>query len=168
MRIETSCPVCHREKRQAGISTWEGTPENGHVELQITTDPVVVVTCFHGHRSLLTILDPSFTLLFERGLQRLSTSSTRDAVVDAYTALEMYLSHVPTRARFDREKTRPPAELRKDLSQVVKLAERSLGAALAVVSLVSGSAPPTLQTKKTTELRNSAVHAGVHPSVSDA
>jgi hypothetical protein len=43
-------------------------------------------------------------MLYERALQRLAEGATRDAVLDAYTALDMYLSHVPARARYDREK----------------------------------------------------------------
>jgi len=35
--------------------------------------------------------------------QRLVTGNTRDAAIDAYTALEIYLSHVPARARYHRE-----------------------------------------------------------------
>ncbi len=46
--------------------------------------------------------------------------------------------------------------------------ERTMGAALATVAVVSSQAPPKIDTEKTTSLRNRAVHAGDYPKDPEA
>jgi hypothetical protein len=162
------CPVCTKELETRGLQSWAVTPETGQTDVRLTTEPVAVAKCTNGHESLLIIRDGAYAMLFERGLQRLVIGNTRDAVIDAYTAFEMYLSHVPARARYDREKGASPANLRKDTESATKYAERALAAALATASLVSALPPPKVDQKKTTEFRNRAVHAGYYPNEAEA
>ena len=166
MITDHQCPVC----QEAQLATGGGpvTPETGEMHIRLTTDPVVVATCFHGHKSVLAILDGAYALLFERALQRLVTGNTRDAVVDAYTAFEMYLAQVPARARYDREAEASAQRIRRELDGVSRYAERALGAALAVISLIDGQPPPKVDPRKTTELRNRSVHAGYYPTDAEA
>jgi hypothetical protein len=101
---------------------------------------------------------------------RLSRGDSRDAVLDAYTAFDMYLSIVPVRARYDRDVSLAPkdiARIRDELAPLTRLSERAIGAALACASLVSGAAPPAIPSRLQA-IRNEAVHGGVYPSESDA
>jgi hypothetical protein len=116
------------------------------------------------------VADPAHALVFERGLQRLADGDLRDAVVDAYTAMDMYMPTVPVRARYDRNRALAPkdiSQLRKDFKFLTRDANKALGAALAVVSVLSGKAPPVFD-QKLSNFRNDAVHAGKYPSKEDA
>jgi hypothetical protein len=133
-------------------------------------DPATIVQCENGHRCWLYITDGGFSLLYQRGLQRLATGALRDAVIDAHTALEMFLAHVPVRAIYDRTLGAKPSEIRKDLNgaQLLDSFERTFGAALGMSALVSGASPVRVDFKKTRKIRNDAVHMGIEPSVEKA
>jgi hypothetical protein len=88
--------------------------------------------------------------------------------MDAYTAFEMYLAHVPARARYDREIGSSPRALRAEMKWATGTAERSMAAALAAASLAGGAPPPKIDTERTTKLRNSATHAGHYPKDAEA
>jgi hypothetical protein len=168
VRTHYTCLTCSAEQRAKGLTQWEVTPETGGSEVRLTSEPVALNECKNGHRSVLVFLDGAYALVFERALQRVAIGSPRDAVMDAYTAFEMFLAHVPARARYDREKGASPLKLLEETKAATKDAQRSLGGALATVSIVSRRPPPKVNEEKTTALRNRAVHAGVHPSDDDA
>jgi len=165
MITDHTCPVCQKEYLRDGGYI---TPETGLVEVRLTIEPITIAKCLHGHRTVLAILDGGYALLFERALQRLVTGNTRDAAIDAYTALEIYLSHVPARARYHREGGASPRQLSQEMEAVSKYAERSLGAALAIISVMTGAPPPRFDADRTTKLRNRAVHAGYYPTEPEA
>jgi hypothetical protein len=50
------------------------------------------------------------------------------------------------------------------MEPIIKLAERSMGAALAAASIAGSRRPPKIDTGKTAGLRNRAVHAGHYPN----
>jgi hypothetical protein len=158
------CPVCSQALRSQGLTTWMVTPETGEIpEVRLTTEPVALAVCAQEHKSVLIIHDGAYALLFERALQRLVTGNARDAVIDAYTAFEMYLAHVPVRARYDRELGASPRALRSEMESITKLSERTIGAALTAASIAGFCPPPKIDARKTAELRNRAVHAGHYP-----
>lgn len=168
MRTHYSCLVCADAQRAKGFTQWELTPETGYTEVRLTSEPVALAECQNGHRSLLYALDGAYALLFERALQRIAIGSPRDAIIDAYTAFEMYLAHLPARARYDREKGASPMKLRDEMKQATGRAEPALGAALATVSIVSSRPPPKIVADATTNLRNRAVHSGHHATDQEA
>lgn len=127
-------------------------------------------TCPEGHVFNLRIAEPAYALVFERGLQRLVDSDERDAIVDAYTAMDMYMPTVPVRARYDQDSKLTHSDistLRQQLRVATSDANKALGAALAVASAVSGQAPPKFN-DKLSALRNRAVHAGEYPTPKEA
>ena len=85
---------------------------------------------------------------FARGARcapRQADGDWRDAVLDAYTALDMYMSTVPVRARYDGDASLLPIDivrLREELKFSTSDANKALGAAFAVASVVSGKRPP--------------------------
>ena len=111
MRTHYTCLTCSAEQRAKGLTQWEVTPETGGSEVRLTSEPVALNECKNGHRSVLVFLDGAYALVFERALQRVAIGSPRDAVMDAHTAFEMFLAHVPARARYDREKDASPLKL---------------------------------------------------------
>ncbi|XXT17962.1 hypothetical protein WME94_47815 [Sorangium sp. So ce429] len=140
------------------------------VEGFITHERSTVVTCRTGHRFGLVITEPAYALVFERGLQRLVDGDWRDVVLDAYTALEMYMSTVPIRARYDRDPSltiKDIPRLRKEFKFSTSDANKALGAAFAVAAVVSGRAPPKFESELAA-LRNRAVHAGEYPTAERA
>jgi len=161
-----ACPVC--VGRELGAQWGRSPSKLAYSEVRITTEPAALGKCGNGHEVLVYVHDGSYAVLYERALQRLATGSTRDAVIDAYTAFEIYLSHVPARARYDREKGPTPTALRRELRAATASAQVALGAALATVSLVSSRPPPKINEGITTALRNRAVHAGHHPNDAEA
>ncbi|WP_394845221.1 hypothetical protein LZC95_50360 [Pendulispora brunnea] len=137
-----------------------------NIAVTISDKRAARATCDKGHGFNVAIAAPAYALLYERALQRLSTGDLRDAVLDAYTALDMYLPNVPLRARYESDKTLTPRDipgLRSELKKhATRHSERAIGAALAVVSVVSGKAPPHFD-RSLSEIRNDAIHAGIYP-----
>jgi hypothetical protein len=87
-----------------------------------------------------------------------------------HTPMDMFMSTVPIRARYDRESNLTPSDiagLRQQLGFATSEANKALGAALAVTSVVSGQPPPKFSTKLA-GLRNRAVHAGEYPTKAEA
>lgn len=169
MRTHYSCPICVSPDGAGGGTQWGSrTSETAYAEVRLTAEPVALAECDQGHRLLVCVNDGSYALLFERALQRLAIGSTTDAVIDAHTAFEIYLAHVPARARYDRESGASPTVLRRELRPATSSAQLALGAALATVSVVSSRPPPRINEEMTTTLRNRAVHAGHHPTDSEA
>ena len=87
-------------------------------------------------------------------------------MIDAHTALEMFLAHVPVRAIYDRTIGAVPSEIRKTLkaAQLLNNFERTFGAAIGMAALVGVSGPVRVPFDKTRNIRNEAVHMGVEPS----
>lgn len=158
MRTRWICTKCH---------PVDGPPGPTRIA-ELTTERGTVVTCDVGHKWLYVAQASGWALLFTRAVRRVAVGNRRDAVLDAYTAFEMYLSQVPARARYDRELGAGARALIDDMSKVVKRAEPALGAARAVASLVSASSPISWKDEKTSTLRNNAVHAGKYPSQDEA
>jgi hypothetical protein len=167
MRVSVSCPVCTGAAMERGDSPEElGRAFDDRVTALVTHERVASVRCRVGHPFVVVVADPTHALVFERGLQRLADGDLRDAVLDAYTAMEMYMPTVPVRARYDRDRSLMPKDilrLRKELKFITGDANRALGAALAVASVVSNKPPPVFDTT-VSKLRNDAVHAGKYPS----
>lgn len=160
------CPICDDAQQAKGTSAWPITPAAGAVFVRLTTEPVAKVKCANGHESALVILDGAYALIFERSLQRLVTGHTRDAIIDAHTAFEMYMAHVPARVRYDREQGASPRVLRDQLKTATHTSDRALAAGLTALSVATGSAPPR-PPEKASSLRNSAAHTGVYPKEND-
>lgn len=171
MRIATSCPVCVRSviERPASNEDRQETFEK-RIEVLITHKRSGHGVCAKGHAFILRVAEPAYALVFDRALQRLVDGDERDAVIDAYTALDMYMSTVPVRARYDRDPRLTHAHissLRQELSFATSDASKALGAGFAVASVVSGQPPPKFPTKLA-QLRNHAVHAGEYPTQKEA
>ena len=171
MRLAVSCPACI-----SGAIDRNASPEemrrihNERVAAQITHERSTVATCRNNHTFGIVVGEPAFALVFERGLQRLVDGDLRDAVLDAYTGLDMYTPIVPVRARYDSDRSLGPKDiprLRKELGFTSSDANKALGAAFAVASVVSGKPPPKFNSKLA-RLRNEAIHAGHYPSAEDA
>jgi len=79
-------------------------------QIPISTKPWVVTKCPQGHPIALIFQASGWARLFERALRRVAANDPRDAVLDAYTAFEMYIAEVPIRARYDREKGADPSD----------------------------------------------------------
>jgi hypothetical protein len=136
----------------------------------ITHQKTASVNCRNGHLLGVWIGEPAYALVFERALQRLVDGDWRDVVLDAYTALDMYLPTVPVRARYDRDRSLGPKDiprLREQLRFSTSESQKSLGAGLAVASVVSGKPPPEFDSKLA-RFRNKAIHAGEYPDPKDA
>ncbi len=165
------CPTCLSDLLQKGGGGYASDEAAGYVpRVSIsTTDPAKLVRCTNDHESLLLVYDPGFSLLYQRALQRLATGYARDAVIDAQTALEMFLAHVPVRAVYDRTGSRP-SEIRKLLNkaQILDSFERVFGAAVTCAAAVSGQPPVVVDLQKTRNVRNDAVHKGIEPTEAKA
>jgi hypothetical protein len=85
--------------------------------------------------------------VFDEALQRLVEGDERDAIIDAYTALNTYMSTVHIRARYDREIRITHAHLRQELGFATSDANKALGAAFAVASVVSGQPVPKFSSR---------------------
>ncbi|WP_437625457.1 hypothetical protein [Sorangium sp. So ce1151] len=171
MRVSSNCPVCvsAAAARNAPPAEIQRLCEQ-RVEGFITHERSVAVTCLSGHRFGIVITEPAYALVFERGLQRLVNGELRDAVLDMYTALDMYMPTVPVRARYDRDASltlKDIPRLRKEFGFAVSDANKALGAAFAVAAVVSGKSPPKFDSKLS-KLRNRAVHAGEYPTAEEA
>lgn len=131
---------------------------------RVTTETVQLMRCLNGHRFALILQDGGYALLYERALQRLAIGHLRDAVLDAYTALDMCMGQVLLRHLFEARKgSSSLAQLRDEFSYVLHRAERTWGAALVVASMASGRTPPKIPTKLH-EIRNNAAHEGEYPT----
>ena len=127
-------------------------------------------TCEKGHSFTAVFQDPPHSLMFERAIQRMVDEDWRDAVLDAYTALDMYLATVPIRLRYDTDPTIVPEDikrLRKEMDPATGNATKAMGAALAVAAVVC-RVPPMKISNKLQNLRNEAIHEGRYPTEEDA
>lgn len=164
------CPECLRTAVDSEATTDEihalvfAQPQP---EVLITHESAGLLTCARGHQSVLVFQGGAYGLLYERALQRLADGAIRDAILDAYTALEMYLHTVVERVRFEAHPGSTLEAVRIDLKDATKTADRVMGAALAAIAVRSGSAPPKVPSKLQ-ELRNKATHAGEYPAPQDA
>jgi hypothetical protein len=136
-------------------------------DVRVTTETGTVVTCANGHRHAYFFQHAAYVILFERALLRLCNDEPRDALLDAYSAMEMFLSHVLPRARYDRERDQSPSQVRDQLKHVTHLAEPARGSALGIISYLTGREAPRLDTN-VTKLRNDAIHAGKYPTTAQA
>jgi hypothetical protein len=173
MRLPSGCPICIFEEVDDAIAAGEAIdPEElAHTPFpRVTvTDTVSVVTCENGHEFIYAIQDGAYALFFERGLRRFALGQFRDAILDAYTALEMYLSHAPVIAAFHANGgTKKPSELREQIGEgILGLTERCWGATAVAVFLRTGKSAPQ-PSSSITKIRNDAAHAGVYPSEQQA
>jgi hypothetical protein len=161
MKTEMVCPVCQKKRTENGETAYVSFPA------QIRSDSTSLLRCPEGHRILHVIQDGGFGRLFERGLERLARESPRDAVMDVYTAFEMYLSHVVVRALFDRpSNTQKPAEIRSRLKHALQTSDKAGAAALATYASIASGELPVFKSDLSS-IRNNAVHQGFYPSVGD-
>lgn len=170
MRIRTICPVCFSRlfARRAGPDEVREF-RSKRLEATITHERFAAVTCEAGHSFSIGTGEPVYALLYERALQRFVDGDYRDSLLDAYTALDMYMPTVPVRARYDSDPRLGVADLeglRKEFKSVTKDATSALAAALTAVSIRTGLPPPSFDTKLAV-LRNRAVHAGQYPTGED-
>ncbi|HMJ53189.1 MAG TPA: hypothetical protein VK540_13980 [Polyangiaceae bacterium] len=123
------------------------------------------VHCDAGHVFLLVLENGSHALLFDRAIERLAAGETRDAVTDGCTALEMFLSEVPVRARYQSEPGGQLSTIRDEIARVVNTSDRALAGSFAVACLLGRCAPTGIkELEKVRAIRNKAIHAGVRPS----
>jgi hypothetical protein len=163
MYEQVSCDACMQEY----LDHPEDPPELQKLRAtqypaNTTTDIGFLLRCPRGHVSWKVSQEPTFARLFERALRQLGADQARDAVLDAHTALEMYLRHVPARARYNADPTACPLALRDELTEALRFGDRAVGAALATYALVAKSKPPAFPNA---EVRNLAVHQGKYPSL---
>lgn len=137
-------------------------------KVQSTTQRWVLTKCPAGHPVGLIFQSSGWARLFDRGLERLAFGELRDAILDTYTAFEMYLAEVPIRARYDRELGASPAKLRDEMKAAITRSENAIGAARTAASIVSGKPAITWNETVTTTLRNRAIHGGVYPTETEA
>ena len=140
----------------------EGAPSS--YSIPPTTQRGFLTKCPKGHAVVVIFQASGWARLFERGLERIVLGDHRDAVLDIYTAFEMYLAEVPVRARYERESGASPTKVRAELKRTVSRAELAIGAARASASVVSGKPEITWSEEKTTKVRNEAIHSGVYPT----
>lgn len=136
----------------------------------MTHERFAAATCEEGHKFTFGTSEPSYALLYERALQRFVDGDLRDALLDAYTAFDMYMPSVPIRARYDADPQLGVGDierLRKEFKPVTKDATSAGAAGLAAVAVQTRSAPPNFDTKLS-GLRNRAVHAGQYPTPDEA
>lgn len=127
------------------------------------------VDCGAGHVFLLVLENASHSLLFDRAVERLASGQTRDAVTDGCTALEMFLSEVPVRARYQNEPGSQLSTIRSEIKRVVSTSDRALAGSFAVASLLGRCAPAGIgELEKARAIRNKAIHGGVRPSEKEA
>jgi len=171
MRVLTTCHECIW-----GIGHERGS--RSQEELSVAHDAAIqyvrgtaeianVVTCSKGHRFVLIVQDLGHAMLFERALVHLVDGNARDALLDGYTALEMFLALVPVRARYDREKGAKVSVIRTELASALKTSDRAMGAAMVTASLLTGKAPPSVPSSLS-QARNEAVHQGKSPTLAKA
>jgi hypothetical protein len=171
MRVRASCPLCLNQliQRNAGPEEMRIFLTETLVEAAITHERAAEAICPEGHTFMIGTSEPAYALVFERALQRLVAGDLRDAVLDAYTALDMYTPTVAVRARYDADPTLTWDDiprLRSELRQSSSDANKALGAALAVASVVANRPPPKFESRLA-QLRNRAVHAGEYPAPED-
>jgi hypothetical protein len=170
------CPVCADAKMDQGANGDEvgRAAEDAMRGVRITTEMAQLLGCSQGHEFLIHFQDGGYAMLYERALERLVEGRTRDAVLDAYTAFDMFLGWFVLAAAFEKRYPPPiPLEeaplgpLREDMKDVLKTAERTTGAALALAAIATGTEPPRID-PDLNKLRNKAVHVGAYPSDEDA
>lgn len=137
-------------------------------KVQSTTQRWVLSKCPAGHPVGIIFQASGWARLFDRGLERLAFGELRDAILDAYTAFEMYLADVPIRVRYDREPGASPSKLREEMRAAISRSENAIGAARSAASIASGKPVITWNEGTTTAVRNRAIHGGVYPSEKEA
>jgi hypothetical protein len=171
VRVRVSCQTCFSAALKSGLPDLADQEHNRLIVVPFVENrPWAIVTCTRGHTFQVQLNDPTYALFYERALQRFVEKEWRDAVLDAYTALDMFLTTVPVRARYDRDPNLAPNDihrLREELAPATNRSEKAIGAALAVISVVSGGAPPKLKSDLQ-NIRNDAVHAGRYPTQKNA
>jgi hypothetical protein len=161
-----ACGVCAKEAPDDGGASLRELNENAP-EVLVTHEGVATWSCPKGHSTSLVFQGGALGLLYERALQRLAKDATRDAVLDAFTALEMYLATVPERVRFEAQAGANLDTIREELKPAVKTSERATAAALVAIAIRSGKKPPSIPSWLN-QTRNEATHQGLHPDAKDA
>jgi hypothetical protein len=158
MLLYTMCKQC-----MASMSRDER--DRHSLRAPVTDKVVQILQCTRGHTYAIALQQPMFTLIFERALYRLAKESVRDAVIDAHTALDMYLPHVPARARYDQETSASARAVLTKLQPLTYRAEMARIAAHTTVFLLGAGNVPRGSIGK---LRNQAVHEGRYPQMVEA
>lgn len=161
LKTMLACGICSSTELGTGPLRPDATPEEAP-EVLVSHEGAAHFTCPRGHSNVHVFQGWAYGLLYERALQRLAEGATRDAVLDAFTALEMYLATVPERVRFEAHPGARLEEVRRQLQPAVKTSERATAAALIAISIRSGKEPPAIP-NWLNETRNEATHAGKYP-----
>ncbi len=99
MKILASCPACLGEVIRGNAQPDEiRRVVERRYSILITHERSATSNCQEGHAFSVIITEPAYSLVFERGLQRLADRDWRDAVLDAYTARHVYHHSTSSRA----------------------------------------------------------------------
>jgi hypothetical protein len=137
------------------------------VTVEIENDGVYLLVCSQGHRSVHTLSNPKFEVLFEMGLLAFDDGYTREAVATMAASVEEFFRFFvkcifAKRKLYENDRFYEAQKFWKLISR----AEPQLGAFAAFYFLEFGKCP-TYPDTKSTEFRNSVIHRGQIPKANE-
>lgn len=155
MKIEFECTQC--------------TPSGGYhgMLVEVEDDGVYVLECSRGHRTLQTIANPKFEILFEMSLLALEDGYTREAVATLAASLEeffrLFVKAVLVRRHLYDGKAYDDAKL---LWKRLDRSETQVGA-FVLAYFMEYSHLPEFPNQRWSTFRNGVIHSGRIPKVSE-
>lgn len=153
MHLRFACYQCPKELRDKTVP------------VEVEDEARYVFTCDAGHRSVHTLGNAKFEILFEMGFLAFSDGYTREAVATFAAAVEeffrIFTNMVLAKHRFDRN---PKWYELQPFWKLVSRAEPQLGA-FALAHMIERGAAPPYPDNKSIEFRNSVIHRGRIPKV---
>jgi hypothetical protein len=137
------------------------------VTVEIEDDGIYDIVCSKGHRSVVTLSNHKFEILFEMGVLAFEDGYTREAVATLAASVEEFFRFF-VKCAFAKHKLYEGDRF-DEASQFWKLvsrAEPQLGAFAAFYFLEFGKCPP-YPDSKSTEFRNSVIHRGQIPKTDE-
>lgn len=170
MKLRVPCMQCFQE---------QGHPSDELMSVELRDDGLLNITCQNGHATVTAIQEQKYELLFELAVMALLDGYPREAATGMAASLERFYEFA-IRTLCAKRGIDDSAFIAA-WKLVANQSERQFGAFIFAYMLEAGTPPPTIDEAKPThiagqdwknrpwkEFRNSVVHKGYMPSVSEA
>lgn len=159
MRIRHYCTKCNNYDEEEILNIQP-----------IPQDFVVRIYCKKGHRQIIYLTNPLYSILFDNSVIALKEKNYRGCIFEAASAMERFFEHairiliIPHKDISDMEKVK---QFNAAWRLIKNMSERQLGAFVMLFHKTT-SQYPVLLSEKLINLRNKTVHKGYIPDEDEA
>lgn len=163
MKIELSCLKCKEIDIDSFLNetvTFKSIPQ----------DFIIEAYCKHNHQSIIHLIDPLYSLLFDNCVIAYHEQNYRSSIFEAASSLERFYEHAIRILIIDKKDLANPKtieDFKSSWKLIKNMSERQIGAFVMLFHKTTNKAPLILD-DKFTKLRNDTIHKGYLPNQDEA